>query len=104
MILIRGKQSDFGGYSRIVEEDRPIQVEELIRTQFTNKQVSVKKDRIYELGNFKINELPMSMFDGTKFRDMDSSITLKNRILNSGELIGFKTIIDGKELKYNIKM
>lgn len=97
---IRGKQSEFGGYSRIVEEDRPIQVEELIRTQFTNKQVSVKKDRIYELGNFKINELPMSMFDGTKFRDMDSSITLKNRILNSGELIGFKTIIDGKELKY----
>ncbi len=97
---IEGKESEFGGFGQI-EVQRPVQLEEMIRSGFRNSQVAIQNGNIVELKDFRINSLPMSRFDGQgNFSEVDNRVMLVSRIIMDGKLAGFKVRLCGTDINF----
>ena len=99
--MAEGRERDFGGMSnnKVVQA---LTTKELINRRFSNNQLMITDGKFVERGNFKINQLPMCVFTGDNYVDIDNSITLTGRFLQNNENIGFEaTFADGSKLKYN---
>lgn len=86
---LEGKDKDFGGFQNVIVT-RNVPLPNLIREGFINSQIKVTKNSIAELGNFKINSLPMHVFTGSSYVDVDNSISLVGRFVKENENIGFR--------------
>lgn len=86
---LQGKDVDFGGFQN-TEIVRNIPLPNLIQMKFTNNQIKVANNSISELGNFKINEIPMHVFTGAAYIDVDNSISIIERFVKDNENIGFR--------------
>ena len=100
--MISGKEKDMGGFSdAIIERGYPI--DQLIKMGFTNNQLSVVKGKFVERNNFRINTLPMCVYQGgtdpsTEYIDVDNTVDLVGRIVKNNENIGFRVkFSDGSE-------
>lgn len=99
--IAEGKEREFGGMSnnKVVQA---LTTKELINRKFSNNQLMITNGKIVERNNFKINQLPMCVFTGDNYVDIDNSITLTGRFLQNNENIGFEaTFADGSKLNYN---
>lgn len=96
---MEGKETEFGGFLNETVQ-KAIHKNEIIAKKFRNNQIAVIDNKIVEQGKFRLNEVPMSRFDGINFYDIDNGITLVSRIVHDGKLIGFRVRTDGYEGKY----
>lgn len=100
--VIKGKESEFGGFSNEVIE-RGIPIDQLINRKFSNNQIKVVKGKIYEIGKFKINSLPMLLYmqnnyGEPNYMDIDNNISLVGRFVQDNKNIGFRVrFADGAE-------
>jgi hypothetical protein len=87
--IIKGKDRDLGGFGDAVVE-KPIQVEELKTRKFLNKQIDVTGGQIRELGKFKLNSLPMLLFNNNgNFTEVDNGISLTSKYVQDNKIVGF---------------
>lgn len=105
--VVTGKECEMGGFSNnIVERGMPINT--MIKSNFSNKQISVVKQKLVEKGKFRINQLPMCVYapgqrPDTDYIDVDNTIDLVQRLVQDNENIGFRVrFADGSEdnIKY----
>ena len=100
--VIKGKEKEFGGFSDM-EMERGVPMSQLTKEKFSNNQIAVVKGKIVEKGNFKINSLPMCIFENDNYIDLDNHIYLVGRFVQNNENIGFRVkFANGSEesLKY----
>lgn len=100
--MLRGKEKEFGGFSND-EIEHGVPIGDILNKKFSNNQVAVVNGKLIEKGNFKINSLPMVVYTGTGYVDIDSSINLIGRFVQENENIGFRVqFSDGSEdnIKY----
>jgi hypothetical protein len=100
--MVSGKEKDMGGFSdAIIERGYP--VDQLIKMNFSNQQLSIVKGKFVEKGTFKINSLPMCVYMGgtnpaTEYLDVDNTVNLVGRFVQDNENIGFRVqFSDGSE-------
>lgn len=86
--MIQGKEREFGGMTDN-EVIRSIPLQSLRQSAFKNNQIKIERGSIVELGQFKINTLPMGKIIGNDIIDMDSSVTILKRFMMDNENIGF---------------
>ena len=83
--------------------ERPFSIEDIVRGRMSNGQISVSKGKIATKPGFSINSLPMTVYNGKEFIDVDNRIKLVTRYVQNNENIGFKVVFgDGSEdnIKY----
>lgn len=97
--VMEGTEKEFGSFGDKTIQ-KPVQLSELIRIKFHNSQFDTSSNRLKELGDFRITELPTMKFDGTDLTDCDASIKLISRILYNGDLVGFEIEVDGQSARY----
>lgn len=100
--ILEGKEKEFGGISNSKIE-RALTIQNLKDSNFSNSQISFADNRIVTHNNFKISSLPMCVFDGTGYIDIDNTVNLTKRFVKDNENIGFEvTFADGskKNLTY----
>lgn len=85
----QGKDSEFGGKTNEIMYMR-LQLSVLKQRGFRNKQIAINSKEIKELGDFKLNSLPMQLYNGTALVDIDNSVILTKRFTVNGEIVGFK--------------
>lgn len=99
---VEGKESEFGGIGdRVVTTS--VTLEEMKAKKFRNNQIDCRGGKIKEVGSFRLKDLDMKMFNGSKMTDIDNSITLTRRLLVGGELAGFEVQICGETRKFKTK-
>lgn len=86
--IIQGKEREFGGMTD-VEVARSIPLQSLRQSSFKNNQIKIERGSIVELGQFRVNTLPMGKIIGNDIIDMDNSITITKRFMMDNENIGF---------------
>lgn len=106
--MIKGKESEMGGMSNnVIERGYPI--DHMIKTKFSNSQISTVSNKLTEKGSFKINELPMVVYNpnamspADEYIEVDNTINLIGRYVQNNENIGFRVqFSDGSEdnMKY----
>ena len=95
--MMEGKEKEFGGFSNEVIQ-RGVPTDNLLQKRFSNNQIAVVNNRIVEKGNFRINSLPMTIYTGDGYVDLDNSITLTKRFVQDNKNIGFRVrFSDGSE-------
>lgn len=95
--MMEGKEKEFGGISS-EKTVRPISLAELMQKNFSNNQISVSGGRFITANNFKINSVPMCVYDGVQYHDVDNTINLTKRFVKDNENIGFEvTFADGSK-------
>ena len=78
--IIQGKEREFGGMTD-VEVARSIPLQSLRQSSFKNNQIKIERGSIVELGQFRVNTLPMGKIIGNDIIDMDNSITITKRFM-----------------------
>ena len=76
--MMEGKEKEFGGFSNEVIQ-RGVPTDNLLQKRFSNNQIAVVNNKIVEKGNFRINSLPMTIYTGDGYVDLDNSITLTKK-------------------------
>lgn len=95
--MMKGKEKEFGGFSKDVIE-RGVPTDSLLNQKFSNNQIAVVKHKIVEKNNFKINSLPMTIYTGEGYVDIDNSVNLIKRYVQNNKNIGFRVrFSDGSE-------
>lgn len=95
--MMEGKEKEFGGFSSEVIQ-RGVPVDNLLQMRFANNQIAVVNNKIVEKKNFKINSLPMTIYTGDGYVDIDNSLTLTKRYVQNNKNIGFRVkFSDGSE-------
>ena len=98
--MLEGKEKEFGGMSsnKVVQ---PISIKELINRKFSNNQIAVSENKLMEKNNFKINSIPMCVFTGNNYIDVDNTFNLTARYVQNNENIGFEVVFgDGSKLNF----
>lgn len=86
--IVEGKGRELEGFSdEKIQKQVPLSV--LAEKGFVNNQIAVTARGIQEKGNFKINDLPMTVFINNQFVDIDNRMALKKRFIQNNEPIGF---------------
>ena len=86
--IISGKEKEMGGMSdAVVEHGYPLK--SIIQIKLFNNQIAVNGNTICERNNFKINSLPMVMYDGNIYKPMDNSVNIIHRFVKDNENVGF---------------
>lgn len=101
--IIRGKEKELGGISN-AEVERALSIDDMIRSNFSNSQVAVVNNKLIEKNKFKINQLPMLMYNESDYFEVDPTVNLIGRFVQNNENIGFRVrFADGREdnLKYD---
>lgn len=104
--VLSGLSNDLGGFGCTTTEI-PITLAELIKRKFNNSQIAVVNDKIEEKNNFKINSLPMVIYDkkNNNFIPIGNSVTITKRIVQNNENVGFEVGFDDNSktnLRYNV--
>lgn len=100
--VAEGTRREFGDKHNTGIIHRNILLDDLIKLKFKNNQIHIVGGHIEEKNKFKLNELPMLMYDGISMVDVNNGIELTHR-LTSGELIvGYRVILRKVE-EYNYK-
>ena len=95
--LMEGKEKEFGGFSNDVIQ-RGVPTDHLLQKKFSNNQIAVVSNKIVEKGNFKINSLPMTIYTGDNYIDLDNSVVITKRFVQDNKNIGFRVrFSDGSE-------
>ena len=100
--IVSGKESELGGIGSDTVE-RSVSINEMLKNGFSNKQMSVVNGKIITANNFKINQLPMIIFNGDGYYPVNNSVSLIGRFVQNNENIGFRVkFADGTEdnMKY----
>lgn len=105
---IKGEGADFGAVTQ-QEIEKAMSLEQLAQVKFSNNQISVTLDdrgnpRIIEKQNFKLNSLPICIYDGIKCVNIPNSIEIITKFVMHNESIGFRVRYgDGIEdnIRYN---
>lgn len=87
-----GKARDFGEISN-EKITRPISMKYLFDTNFSNKQIAVRKGIITEKEGFKLNQLPMQMLTNNSYVPISNTITLTKRYVQDNTVVGFGVTI-----------
>lgn len=87
--LMEGKEKEFGGLSSD-KTVRPMSLAELQQKNFSNNQISAVNGRFVTANGFKINSVPMCVFDGAQYHDVDNTVNLTKRFVKDNENIGFE--------------
>lgn len=87
--ILEGKEKEFGGVLNSNIE-RALTIQNLKDSNFSNSQISFVDGRLVTHNNFKINTLPMCMYDGVKYVDVDNTVNLTKRFVKDNENIGFE--------------
>ena len=85
---IVGKGREFGIMSNDPVQNN-VSITQLLNMKFKNNQIDMSKGRISEVGAFKINELPMYIFNNNSFTQIPNTITLVKQIAIDGKLAGY---------------
>lgn len=98
--IVEGKQNELGELGKDkVQKNIPITA--LIQQGFVNNQIAIVNGKISEKNNFKINELPMTVFSNGQLIDVDNTINLCERYIKNNEPIGFGVVFsDGSRGSY----
>lgn len=95
--IMEGKEKEFGGLSS-EKTIRPVSLAELQQKNFSNNQISAVGGRFVTANGFKINSVPMCVFDGANYTDVDNTVNLTKRFVKDNENIGFEvTFADGSK-------
>ena len=95
--MMKGKEKEFGGFSKDIIE-RGVPTDSLLNQKFSNNQIAVVNRKIVERNNFKINSLPMTIYTGDGYVDIDNSVNLIKRYVQNNKNIGFRVrFSDGSE-------
>ena len=95
--MMEGKEKEFGGFSNDVIQ-RGVPTDNLLQRKFSNNQIAVVSNKIVEKGNFKINSVPMTIYSGDGYIDLDNTVTLIKRFVQDNKNIGFRVrFSDGSE-------
>ena len=100
--IAEGKDKEFDGFTseKIV---KPVKLQWLADRNFKNNQVAISKAGIQQLGNFKINTLPMVAITPSGYVNVDNTITLLGRYISNNEVVGFHVEIAGEKVNYTYK-
>lgn len=97
--FISGKETEFGGFTSN-KAVKAVNISEMARMGFHNKQVAMQGASLTEVGNFKINDLPMSVLNNGIFTDMSSQLSILKRYLKDNKPVGFDIRLgNGTDLK-----
>lgn len=95
--IVKGKEKDLGGFSDNVIE-RSVSISELGKMNFSNSQIVVVGGKVVERGKFRINSLPMVVFNDDTFIAIDNTVNMTQRYVQDNENIGFRLkFSDGSE-------
>lgn len=101
--VVSGTEKELGGIGTNKIE-RSISVDEMMHNGFSNSQLSIVNGRMVTSNKFKINQLPMLVFNGDDYFECQNSISLIGRFVQNNENIGFRVkFADGTEdnMKYD---
>lgn len=98
-LVLQGKERELGGLSNDTVE-QAVTIENLLKNgKFNNNQLSIVNNKMIEKGNFKLNNLPMMMYDGNGYIEMGNSINLVHRFVQNNENVGFTVAFeDGAQI------
>lgn len=97
--VCRAKAKEFGSTGNN-EVYNALTVEQLAKFEFKNNQIEVKKNGvIYELGYFKIHDLPMKRLGGNGLEDVPNTIEIKNIVKMNGEVGGYDVVILNRDMR-----
>ena len=97
--IVQGKEREFGGFSDAMIE-KALSIGEMAKEKFHNNQVMLQNGKLIERNNFKINELPMVVYDQSSgnYVPISNGIELIGRFVQDNENIGFRVkFSDGSE-------
>lgn len=97
--VLKGRERDLGGFSDSVTE-RPMPLAELIKMKFANTQIAIANNKVLERGKFRINTLPMVVYDPStnNYIDISNEVAMIERFVQDNENIGFRLrFADGSE-------
>ena len=97
---LEGRSSEFKEEGKDIIR-KVITLNQLINKRFKNNQIECKKSGIKELNNFKLNKLPMKLFDGEKYIKIKNELFLIKRLLVKGKLEGFLVDIGGIQKRFS---
>lgn len=86
--VISGKDREFGGMTNDTVQ-RVLSLDNLKAMRFKNNEVKLVGNSITEVGNFKINSLPMAMLVNNGLTDINSGIAILKRFVQNNENVGF---------------
>ncbi len=89
--VVEGKGTEFKEVSN-EKVQRPMLLDALTGMNFVNNQIAITPKGVQERGNFKVNELPMTVYVNGQFIDVDNKIALSKRYLQNNEPIGFEVV------------
>lgn len=97
-LSMEGRASEFSeiGNEKVVRVNH---LNEVLSRRFKNNQIDCSQGLVKEVGNFKLKELPMHMFDNG-YTPIDNKITLLERVLVDNKLKGFTVNIAGQVKRY----
>lgn len=87
--IIEGRDKDLDGFLD-TKVQKPIQLKVLYNMGFANNQIDTRSGGIREKGNFRVNNLPMLMFDGKELVSIDNGVRLIKKFVQDGEIVGFR--------------
>lgn len=90
--VVKGIATELGSFGNR-EIEKPIQLSELLKANFSNEQVEVRNGKLFERKGFTFNTLEMVMFKENNFIQIDNHIKLTKRVLVNGELKGFNILL-----------
>lgn len=100
--VVEGKDKDLDGFTDETVR-KPVKVEWLMARNFRNKQVIISPKGIEQLGDFKINELPMLAIRNGEYVPVNNDLELVKRFMNNNEVIGFGLKVGGEPANYTYK-
>ena len=97
--VLKGRERDLGGFSES-QVERPMPLSELIKMRFSNTQITIVNNRVIERGKFRINTLPMVVYNEVtnNYVSIPNDVTMIERFVQDNENIGFRLrFADGSE-------
>lgn len=87
--LLEGKDTEFEGFSTD-NIRRPLPLNVLAARKFSNIQIEVTEKGVKQLGDFKIRNLPMTVWVNNQFVDIDNTVEVVKKFVYNDEIIGFR--------------
>lgn len=95
--MAKGTEKEFGGFSSN-EIERGLPIATMIQEGFSNNQLSIVNGKVVEKGSFKINSLPMLLYNNNNYTPIDNTVNIIGRFVKNNENIGFRAAFsDGSE-------
>lgn len=101
--MLKGPGDVLGDFhAGVVEKPFPLNI--LRKNRFKSKNIAITDKGVVEIGDFRINNLPMCVYINNNFIDIDNGMSLIGKYVNDDKIVGFKVKFgDGSIANYSYR-